>query len=550
MPRAVITNPVTYENFTRPVALSYIRDLARVLRLPGDLDVTFAGATEQIANPGSTLDTINGDVGFGHNTKIRVEVQERPVEDRILTIESHEINHHPIFCDPTTGVVITPVYALHEMMIQFRVRFASRVEAQRFRDDALMRVGHLRYESNHHINYHYSPPTRYMYLLQEIHRLRENQGGYGEDFRTWFNKYMDPRYTILSNLAGKKAMLAIPENQTRIWGAISDLTATFEQAEKDKESGTWLITFDYRIQHDKPIACRAEWPLVVHSQFISAPWFDDPEASGIVPGNHWELHQRPSLLQAGFDHIAKDEGLSCRCTAKPAIIPVMDDWSSRNLLPDTVPFAQVLVGVNPDDLRIVLPMAELDEYDWDPDVLKFMVSEAPYMTTYGQSIFHVMFYRGRTVQDPATLSVDSNLVLRSSNPLNVRELHHVRLAYVTDLDFLSPSARQRLAAAGEAGVKVLRHMQLLMRTWAYIPRVTGNIISMADIRQISADLNAHKRPFNGGATGLMKTAGTYTIITRRGTSNVDSASSNPAADNQPSAGDRDGSSAVVSRCDC
>lgn len=515
MPRAVMTNPVTYENFTRPVALTFIREVARVLRLPGDINVTFAGSAEQTANTGSTLTPEQFDSVFAHNLNITAEVQERAVEDRELTLHAHESEHYPIFLDTKLGVRVEPIYSHSEMMISFKVRFGNRVDAQKFRDDILLRIPMIRQENNHVIDYHYSMANPIMHLLRDIHTLREKVAPYGEDFSQWMNAHIDDRATILTNVAGKRTLLAIPETQTRIWGTFSDITAMAAGAEKDGESGKWTLSFDYRVQYDKPIACRAEWPLVVHNQFINEPWFDSPEASGHQT-NHWANKQiRPSYSRQAFDFVANHELDLCAEKFKPTIIPVMDDWSTGHKLPDLHPIVQILVGVNAEQPTYVMDLKDLDTHQWDEDVLTFMRAEAPWMTAYGQSLFHVALYRGKLPQQLDTLTVTSELGLVSANPLDLRDVHHVRVSMLSDLFFLRDDARRRLLEAGEVGKKLLMQLQFMLRGEAFVPRVANGMVNLQDYLIIARLLNQHKRPYSLGREAVMLTVGTYSIVTRR-----------------------------------
>lgn len=515
MPRAVITVPVSYENFTRPVALQVIREVARVLHLPDNLDITFAGGAEQQANTGSTLNKDPNDSQFASDLRMRVEVQERPVEDRMITLHSNEPEHYPVFNDPALKVAIYPIFSLTEMMVSFTVRFNSRVSAQKFRDDCLIRLGMLRREDNHELTYHYSIPNPFMHLLRDIHTLRESQAPYGEDFSTWMNNHLDPRATILTNVAGSRTLLAFPETQTRIWGTFSDITANTEGATKEKDTGTWTLSFDYRVQYDKPLACRAEWPLVVHNQFINEPWFHQPVASGRLV-DRWNRNERPSPLQHAMDVIATDEPTRCSTKYKMVTIPSIDDWTTDHRLPDLLPLVQMLIGVDPAEPHVVQDLKALEDFEWDPDILEFMRGEAPYMTRYGHSIFHVTLYRDKTPQQFDTLSVTDELAVVSTNPLNLRENHHLRVNVLTDLFFLTTEARNRLLESGATGQKLLMQLQFMQAYNAYRPElVNGKLIRLADFRVIAELLNSHKRQYSGTREALMLTVGTYTIVTRR-----------------------------------
>ena len=546
MPRFVDEVPVTYETITRPVATEVARELSRVLRLPEKINILFVGQTGQAAQPGSAIDGSRPDDTFGHDTRLKLEIQERAVEDRVLTMAVHQEENIPVFVDPALGVRIVPIVSMTEVLMSFTYRARSRAEAQKFRDDSLMRCANLRGENPLQMTYSYSIPNSMMHLLLAIHTLREAQAGYGEDFSTWLSNNITRRTTEVTTLAGGWPTLAIPETQVHNWGTFSQFVPSPDEPEKDKESGTWAINFNYRFQYDKVIGCLAVWPLVVHNQIIPPPWRHEPNASG-TQVDPWEQQRRGSYSRHAMDYLAGLGDNSCAQRYGPAVIPVYDEWEPKHVRPDTTTMVQVLVGVNPEDLTDVMDLRDLGDYEIDAEVLEFMKGEAPFMHSLGESIFHVSLYENDRPQSDTTLRVSPFLRVTSVNPMELRKTYRLRLTLVTDLFFLKRRAVERLCNGGPAALKILMDLQFRLGPQAYRPNlVKDRVITAADFRQIAIRLNQHKRAYSNGREDVLLTVGNYHIVAQRRPSDgsIETESSRPAQ-----SGPGAGNGTIVSRCD-
>lgn len=549
MPSVVTTLPQTHESVTRPVVLDVVRQLQSALRLGSGLEILYPGGIDRVAQDGSLLDGHRKENEFGHVTRIRVEVQERSVEDRIGTIATTADEHRPIFADNVLGVRLRPIYAMTEVQVAFKVRFASKTEAQRFRDDTLLRCDMMRTLIPLQMNYHYSIPDTFLGLLQAVHQLREEQGGYGDTLEQWVATHLDVRATNLTTLIGTNATLAIPEQQIHTWGQFSNFIPSEDPPENEKESGTWVIDFNYRFHYDKPIAIRGEWPISIHNQLLPDPWVYDPNASGTLT-DPWIQRHHSSRTREAMDVVAGLYPDPCAEPYIPAIIPRFDDWENRLQHPATVAMMQILIGVSSTDLHDVQDLRDIPDVAIDPQVLEFMKSEASYMGTYGNSIFHLALYEGDVPQADGMLTVSPYLVVRSRNPMDLRKVYHLRVALINDLFMLRGAALQRLSKAGEAGVKILMDLQFRLGDHGLRPRMAGGYVAMDDIKAIAYRLNEKQRHYSHGREALMLTVGQYRIVTHRTSSETDHGSTYEKTSTGASgnaAGDSDGQ--IVSRCD-
>lgn len=516
MPRAVSAVPHDIETITRPVVMGVAREMLKVLRLDHlGAQVMYPGGSESIAQPGTSLDGDRAESDFGHHTQLKLEAQERAVEDRVLTIAVHQNDQTPIFHDPLLGVRLVPVFAQHEVQITFVVRAESRAQAQRLRQDILMRTAMLRDTMPLQMTYSYAIPYEFLHLLLAVYKLRENQAGYGESFGQWVGNHIDARHTTVVNMAGKWPELRIPDTQIHNWGAFSDPLPAADAADKDGNSGKYTVTFTYRFQYDKPIGCRAEWPLVVHNQMMDKPWVYEQNASGeqIDP---WRQKHRASRSRSAMDVIMELYDRPCVMRYTEAVVPSIDEWYPQHTRPDTASMLQVLIGAVGSDLHDVIDLRDVPEFEIDADVLEFLKTEAPWMHQYGHSVCHLSFYEGDVPQHDNVLTVSEQLAVRTRNPMDLRKTYRLRMELITDLYSLHPAARKRLENGGKGAWKLLVDLQYRLRDTAYVPElINDQYISPGDIKIIADRLLETKRPVSRGREAIMLTVGNYTIVTRR-----------------------------------
>ncbi|MDH2154037.1 hypothetical protein [Stenotrophomonas sp. GD03657] len=517
MPRAVVALPNDIETITRPVVLDVCRELIRALRMDnGSVQVVYpGGATETLAQPGSAADDDGNRHKFGSNPQLSIEVQERAVEDRVLTMAVQQNEHSPVFLDKALDVAIVPVYAMHEVQISFTYRARNRSEAQRFKHDMLMRVANLRDVQPVQVNYSYSIPYEFLHMLLAVFQRREALAGYGDDFDKYLHDHLDGRATQVVNAAGKWPQLRIPEQQIHNWGTFGDFVPAMDPANKEKDNGTWMINFNYRFQYDKPIGCRAVWPMVVHNQMMPFPWVNDQNASGqqIDP---WRQKYHSSLTRHAMDVIANNHVRPCVAKYNEAICPPNDEWYPKHERPDMSSIVQNLIMIDPNDLHDVIDLKNLgDHAKLDDDVLTFLKSEARYLNSYGESICHVAMYENDVPLADSSVTVSPFLAVRQKNPMDLRKNYHTRLTVSTNLHGLRPSARRRLQEGGKGAWKLLIDLQYRIFDSAYYPElINDTYISPADIEIIARRLLRYKRPVGDSREAVMLTVGTYTVVTK------------------------------------
>jgi hypothetical protein len=548
MPRVATPIPNTYDSQTRPIALATIRKVCELLDLPADTKVLFAGAAEQVPMTGSTLNFQGDPSTFNSEMRVTAEVHEDAVEERILTTAVFQDENVPFFVDNQLGVRLFPIYSNTEMTIQFTFRAANRATARRFRDEALSRTAQGRQDNVHEIAYHYPIPYEYLHLLKHIWELREAQGGYDETFDKWMTDHLSAKATNLTTVTGTKPMLVIAENQIRPLGWF-DFSALPQPEQKDNDTGPYIVAFEYHLTFDKVIGAVAQYPLVVHNQLIDEAWYETPHASGNILDPERRVGVG-SYSRYALDHIARLN--QCHCPPKVGVrVPEFDDWSPKTVHPSTMTLATLLIGVNPENLNEIIDLKDIPDYALDADVQAFLLTEAPFLNTFTESVVYLSLYRGDVPVDDGSLVIDNQLVVRSNRPLDLRENYHLRIALVSDLLHLTPGAFERFRSSGQACLNILSTLQWTLRRDGYLPKLLGGkYVAKSDLLNINHLIN-NQRSRLPGTAHTMLTVGNFLIATHRST---DYGSFDPQADsatgNGPASGASSGTPLSGADTDC
>jgi len=466
MPTIALEIPETYDSITRPVTAGIVRDLINYFELPNDTSVRYMGNAGEVAQRGSQLADTRPNLHFPFGERVDVELTETYLEEGVLNTAVKRRDNNPVFMDQGLLVSMRPVYTKTEATISFRYRATNKTQAYKWRDTLRRRMTQGTQALLHELIYHYPIPPVFHAILREIHTKRETVAGYGDAFTDWLRDHYDPRMTVLSNLDGSRGAVAIPEKQIQVQGWLS-FESDPDEPEKDREGDTWILSFDYTFQYDKITAMVMDYPIVVHNQLL-----DDKYLNLEKPYNPYDVPRKPSFtgrLNDSFSRINYNPDTAFQ----GVVMPDFDDWRPTGNNFKEVPILTSLIGVELDYPHRVVNLTDLGEVSLTQSVINFLFRERQYLTTYLSSAFHVTFYRGKTVLSSESIYVDEDLNVRTKEPLNPRDVHHVRISLITDLRNLSSRAQESLRRDPEVCFQVVDVLDGLQRPWLPMAESVG-----------------------------------------------------------------------------
>ncbi len=519
MPKVNVTLPDTSETITRPIIFDIIKQVSDITKISPNTQVFFPGSSGVMHTNDSTIDTSHLEMSdryatFKTNYISFIDVEETYDEDNLSTTAVNIDEYEPIFSDELLGLYIRPIYASTNITINFKYTCPSKTEALKWRDDIRVKVSQMRDINLHDLTYQYLIPHELYALVRTVYDRRENVAPYGESLYTYMTTHSTSKLTLVGDLIGKDARLSIAEKQTRVLGMYG-WDAIPEPPERD-ESGVWVISFSYKFRYDKPIACMAQYPIMVHNQLLP-PEYTTYVTEGYDLDNVKKLYRKSLSALNGFesDTIIND------IRDKPDYfkLPSFDDFIIENHPTGTGTIWNALCEVDTTDKKTLLNLTELGDLTLDADVLQFIQDgEWKYLTQLYKSIFHISLYRNNYLARQDTIDVDSNLDVKAITELDLRKQFRVRFSIVADWTLLTSEAVDRLRLNPSVIVKVVKAINSVLRHNEDLYALTNRSrVTINDFSLLFALLTGQGY---GNGTGVWLGSGRGTSLWTNNNSNV------------------------------
>lgn len=443
MPKILLEVPDTREAVTRPVVLDVARQLFTNTKIADDIQIFFPGDLERGQQVGAALTgESEGPVAFSASSMMSISVTETYTPAGLLANAVYRPENLFVFRDDRISTNIRPVYANTTLQLTFKYRAKDKTEATRWRDNIKNRFTQGRETFLHSVTYHYLLPLEMLEILKEIHRLREQVAGYDQDYVTYFDECRTTRATLVTNQAGAQARWGIRETQERVQGWF-DFEGVPEYGGKEDNIDTWTISFDYHFSFDKPQACVMHYPLMIHNQLLDQKWRPGPDEQPPFQVEQKQLSY--SLSAEHFRMFEADQQMYPQTVRPGYAVPAWDEFFPREIVPTTMRVVTTMLTLNPADLHELANLRELaGDYELNPALDCCLETEWQFMTKPFQSVFCLSLYQGNDLVDGALLTMDADLNIRSTVPLDLRQNYHLRFSLHTDWYKINRAALRRL----------------------------------------------------------------------------------------------------------
>lgn len=471
----------------RPAILDIVRQVKEITKIPMDSRVSFVGELEAAYQKGSALTQDTTDrLDLPFSDKVTIEVQSEFNEANVLSTAVRQAEHAPVFIDNALGILIKPIYGKLDFTINFIFRSESENDGINWRNAIKTHISMMRDVNIHDITYHYVIPKEYVYILAEIHRLRENVDPYGEDLETYLSTHSTTRMTAISNQTGSQRELGVAEKQIRILG-LYDFTISPEKQSRDEVGSAWATTFSYRVSFDMPVMVNMEYPIMIHNQMLEYPYISDEKSYDLD-----QVDKRYSLSTGYLSHfesnVQTDQALARTQVVR---IPVFDEFVPTSQPHATQPMFTAMCSIDEADKKSLLNLKELGDFQLDPDVVEFLKEEYGYLTLPYKSIFHISLYKWSALSTDKTIYVDNQLNVKSREDLSLRVNHRVVFSAVTDISMIDKAGLKRLKRYPVAAVKALKAIGVTKTALKYIAHQINFLTLLPDLPDTGISLPAY-----------------------------------------------------------
>ena len=454
MPKISLMTPELNSAVIRPAILDITKQIQELTGIPKDSRILYVGEIGASYQKGSTLSDSPNErdrTGLSFGNQVSIEIDNDYNEANVNSTAVRQPEHIPVFNDDKLGILIKPVYSKNDFTITFKYRSESETAGLRWRDSIRMHISMMRDINLHTVKYHFMIPPEYIYILKELHRLRENVAGYNEDFDTYLAAHATTKFTAISNQSGSHVRLAIADTQMRIEGLFDFQIAPAKGERDDRNGSAWTTSFTYKVSFDVPIASNMEYPIMIHNQLLEYPYLDYEESYDLDKHNKSWTQSLGYL--SGFEATNELDKVIKRSTV--VRVPHFDAFVPTSSVFASQPVLSALCNVDTATPRLLLNLKELGDVGIDTDVLEMFSEEYPYLTKPYKSIFHLSLFKWSALSSDKHISVDSALNVICSEDLSLRDNHRVVLSMITDISLLDKPALLRLKKYRKAGRKAL-----------------------------------------------------------------------------------------------
>lgn len=500
-----------YKSIVRPTVLAVVNELIPFMRMNEEVEIIYKGDSEVVLMQ-------NGQIGVNHRhpgKPIRTASTERLIinvdfdesENSILEMPVLYPEQRFIFLDDKLNIKIKPVRKRNKVTIRFGYRFRSKVAADQWKSHMDMLLAQRVQDFVHNVTYHYAYPDRAIGLLHKLWGYRESNAGYGDTFNEYLINHSLSRLTAVTDSAGNNVDIGIAETLTNCQGWWDfDITP---DAEKVNNLGNYQTNFNYVFEYDKVIGLVLYYPITIHQQPLPESFI--PKRRN--PTYKAQTYQKP-LQAARFEEINKDfsKDTNALSVVYPRY-PDYDDWLPEFALTDMGVQYHALLSLDNDDLTDLVDLHELGDYEFGDAALQYLERMGARMFNNSASIIQIRIYDGTIMLDPEILTIDEDLKIKATIPLNPRHDYRVVICIDKNLRGLKDLTVRELLEDGDFTIDILRTIYPEKEP-IYPPVDEYNRISPLDWSDFVGKLYTSRKWMHKPITGQL-TIGTYTIISRK-----------------------------------
>lgn len=503
MPVLIAPTEESIQNFTRPVIFAAIKQIEQYTGIKAEsTPIVFPDEFKRGIQINSSMGLSGDDpLQFQNDNRVVIECQEEYDPDRLFAQSSIAFDNKYFFYDSKLNVMMRPIFSTSDFSINFKFQAASRNEAIRWRDMMAVRLGQGKTATVMKFQYHYLIPKVMLAILQEIHRLRELNEGYGEDLSTYFAANKIPQVKLLSNANGSVTAWAVAWSQAMVNG-LFDFDATPEQGDKEDEVNTWTIGFTFKFKIERPVGAVMNYPMVVHNTVLNKKYVNMETAYQKDLLGKYQYTDMSSWYLSHFE----PEATNHNTPKNGIVIPEYDDFNMQSVRQNTQPLITAMTTIDVNKPTDLMSLRELGHWALNDILLDFMVGEAPFMTKYLKSIFCIDLYRGNNLLQDTNLKVTPALMIQNLNKMTLRDVLHIRLSIITNLSLLDQAAQDRLRLNPTAAKIIID----LLRPNIPVPVTNGGIIAPSTWGKV-VDIINNDPPQDRG----LNTVQLFTVVAKR-----------------------------------
>lgn len=459
----------TYDAITRPISVMLAKEVMRICMIDENTPLRIAGERGVTNQPSSDLYK-QDEIRYGANEVVYCTVEETVRNNQLLASPIRTNDQTPVIVDAGLGLVIRPVYLQHDLKLEFKYRARSKHAAERWKNELAVRIAESRAAMQHTFLYNLTLNEGLLGLLQHIYTLRENVSGYGDTFAQWFSAIQVREFHVAGTLDGDitKSSIQLGERQAHILGHFEPSDIPKETA--DQDTTIWEVDYVYNVSYMKPVHWYVVYPIFIHQQHIGTDYIDmTPKYSvddldqtlasrswNALERIRWSVHGRAPQPEGGLRY------------------PYYDDWFvPEDTANYSVPIISWLIALEPLQPQYVVDLKDLPDMDFTDTFTAYLKANVSGLTQRGRAMVKFTLYEGNTALADHYLTIDADLNVRTTEPLSMRKMYHLRMSFITSMIGTSSDVRETLMDHPVAALEMFQTIfPMLDVEWAWRNAIT------------------------------------------------------------------------------
>jgi hypothetical protein len=153
----------------------------------------------------------------------------------------------------------------------------------------------------------------------------------------------------------------------------------------------------------------------------------------------------------------------------------------------------------------------LGQLTWRSEYLEYLVAEHEHMTKHRHSPFFIALYENDRMLGHDAITVDADLSVRSTFPMDLRKRYHVWVALHVNWEMLTEEAAERLRKQGTLARTLMQGIDPSIPEEQLPASLSGDYIPKRTFDKAVDDLNARRVPIQGEARHLNLRIGHFVI---------------------------------------
>lgn len=474
MPRKTIELPANYDPISRPVCMGIARDVMELCGIGAETPIYMPGEFEQMTQSNG-LNGNDGNPVWNGFKKVKVTAMDRTRPGSVMQQITRQNDMPPMLEDRRLGFSVRPVYFHSDITLSFKYTCTSRAEAIKWRDSYAEKRAENRTSFQHQVAYDIPFDEDVLRVLSHVHELRENIAGYGETISEYFTSLQRRQFKVFGTEDGDmdKTTIVVPEQQVQAqgWFEFDDLP----EEQKNEGIPTWTIEFTYKAMYHRCTHLYVVWPLMIHQQHVAVGFFDDRPRYAVdeLPKMGAVGIRALDVIQGNVDYLPPP--------ADGMRVPGYDEWipGYKNQPTYSVPGISWMIALDPNDPQDILNLTQIPDLRFTLELDTYLKSMYKVLNRKGGSPILFTLYNEDLPMSEEMLTIDKDLNVRATVPLDLRRSYHLRLSFPTLYGLFTDPAIRSMQTSPFAVLQIFQsimpqlnvdHAKAILIDGVYLPK--------------------------------------------------------------------------------